>query len=329
MERRTFLAMGAGSFLAAPRAVQAQAPPKVSRVGYLSTGSASDPRRVALLAAFRQGLHGLGYVEDKNIIVEVRFDEEDYDRLPALAVELVRLKVDIILAYSTPAAKAAQNATRSIPIVMSTVVDPVKTGLVAGLGRPGANVTGLSLMAPELIGKQMQLLKELVPKGSRVAVLWNPANASNEPQLRQAKAAAHALGVKLQPLETREPNALESAFTAMRRERADAVIVLVDGMLVDNRTGIARLAAKTRLPAVYGIREHVEDGGLLFFGASPSDLNRRAATYVDKILKGAKPGELPVEQPEKFELVINLKTAKALGLTIPPSLLLRADQVIE
>jgi putative ABC transport system substrate-binding protein len=329
MERRTFLAMGAGRFLAAPRAVQAQAPPKVSRVGYLSTGSASDPRRVALLAAFRQGLHGLGYVEDKNIIVEVRFDEEDYDRLPALAVELVRLKVDIILAYSTPAAKAAQNATRSIPIVMSTVVDPVKTGLVAGLGRPGANVTGLSLMAPELIGKQMQLLKELVPKGSRVAVLWNPANASNEPQLRQAKAAAHALGVKLQPLETREPNALESAFTAMRRERADAVIVLVDGMLVDNRTGIARLAAKTRLPAVYGIREHVEDGGLLFFGASPSDLNRRAATYVDKILKGAKPGELPVEQPEKFELVINLKTAKALGLTIPPSLLLRADQVIE
>jgi putative ABC transport system substrate-binding protein len=329
MERRTFLAMGAGRFLAAPRAVQAQAPPKVSRVGYLSTGSASDPRRVALLAAFRQGLHGLGYVEDKNIIVEVRFDEEDYDRLPALAVELVRLKVDIILAYSTPAAKAAQNATRSIPIVMSTVVDPVKTGLVAGLGRPGANVTGLSLMAPELIGKQMQLLKELVPKGSRVAVLWNPANASNEPQLRQAKAAAQALGVKLQPLETREPNALESAFTAMRRERADAVIVLVDGMLVDNRTGIARLAAKTRLPAVYGIREHVEDGGLLFFGASPSDLNRRAATYVDKILKGAKPGELPVEQPEKFELVINLKTAKALGLTIPPSLLLRADQVIE
>jgi putative ABC transport system substrate-binding protein len=329
MDRRSFLGTLAGGLLAAPLAARAQAPPKVSRVGYLSIGSASDPRRVALLAAFRQGLHGLGYVEGKNIVVEVRFDEEDYDRLPALAAELARLKVDIIVAYSTPAAQAAQNATRSIPIVMSTVVDPMRTGLVAGLGRPGANVTGLSLMAPELIGKQLQLLKELVPKVSRVGVLWDPANASNEPQLRQAKAAAQALGVKLQPLKTREPNDLESAFTAMRRERADAVIVLVDGMLVDNRTAIARLAAKARLPAVYGLREHVKDGGLLFFGASPSDLNRRAATYVDKILKGAKPGDLPVEQPEKFELVINLKTAKALGLTIPPSLLQRADQVIE
>ena len=314
---------------ALPLAAKAQAPPTVPRAGYLSVGSASDPRRAALLVAFRQGLRDQGYIEGKNIIVEVRFAEGDYGRLRDLSAELVRLKVDVIVAYGTPSAQAARNATSSIPIVMSAVVDPVRAGLVASLGRPAGNVTGLSLMAPELIGKQMQLLKELLPEVSRVGVLWNPANTSNEPQLREAEAAAQVMKVRLQPLETREPNDIDNAFAAMTRERAGAVIVLVDGMLVDNRTRIARLAERTRLPAVYGLREHVEAGGLLFFGATPADLNRRAAVFVDKILKNAKPADLPVEQPAKFELVINMKTAKGLKMTVPQSILVRADEVVQ
>ena len=329
MERRKFLAGTGAVLLAAPLAAEGQAPPKVARVGYLSIGSASDPRRVALLGAVQQGLRDVGYVEGKNLIIEARFAEGNYDRLPTLAADLVRLKVDVIVAYSTPATQAAQNATRTIPIVMTTVVDPVATGLLASLGRPGGNVTGLSLMAPELLGKQLQLLKGLVPKVSRVAVLGNPANASYGPQLREAEVGARTLGVQLQPVEARGRTDLDGAFAAMTRERAGAVIVLVDGMLIDNRTWIARLAEKSRLPAVYGLREHAEAGGLMFYGANPVDLNRRAGIFVDKILKGAKPGDLPVEQPTKFELVINLKTAKALGLTIPPSLLSRADEVIQ
>ena len=329
MDRRAFVTALAGGLLAAPLAAEAQTSPTVPKVGYLSIGSASDPRRAAQLGAFQQGLHDLGYVVGKNILIEARFAEGSYDRLPDLAAELVRLKVDIILAYSTPATRAAQNATGAIPIVMSGVVDPLRTGLVAGLGRPGRNVTGLSLMAPEVIGKQMQLLKELVPKVSRVAVLWNPSNPSNVPQLREAEVTAQTLGLRLQALEVRSPNDLDPAFAAMTREHAGAAITLADGVLIDNRTRIARLAEKARLPAVYGLREHTEVGGLIFYGADPADLNRRAALFIDKILKGAKPSDLPVEQPTKFELVINLKTARALGLTIPPSLLQRADQVIE
>jgi putative tryptophan/tyrosine transport system substrate-binding protein len=329
VDRRRFLLTSLAGALAAPLGAGAQTSPKVPKVGYLSIGSASDPRRAAQLGAFQQGLRDLGYVEGKNILIEARFAEGSYDRLPDLAAELVRLKVDIILAYSTPAARAAQKVTKSIPIVISGVVDPVRTGLVASLGRPGANVTGLSLMAPEVIGKQMQLLKELAPKVSRVAVLWNPTNPSNVPQLREAEVAAQALGLRLQSLEVRSPNDLDPAFAAMAREHAGAVITLADGVSIDNRTRIARLAEKARLPAVYGLREHAEVGGLMFYGADPADLNRRAALFIDKILKGAKPADLPIEQPVKFELVINLKTAKALGLTIPPSLLARADQVIE
>ncbi len=328
IDRRAFLGGLALSVVVVPLAAAAQPPPKVPRVGYLSIGSASDPRRIALSDAFRQGLRGLGYIENRSINIEARFAEGSYDRLPELAAELVRLKVDIIVAYSTPATKAARDATRTIPIVMSAVVDPVATGLVASLGRPGGNVTGLSLMAPELIGKQMQLLTELVPRVSRVAVLWNPANPSNKPQLREAEAAARTLRVRLQPLEARDPNDFDSAFAAMTRERAGAVIVLVEGVFIDNRIQIARLAEKARLPAVYGIREHAEAGGLMFYGASPVDLNRRVATFIDKILKGAKPGDLPVEQPTKFEMVINLKTAKVLGLTIPQPVLIRADETI-
>ena len=328
IDRRAFLGGLALSGLVVPLAAVAQGPPKGPKVGYLSIGSASDPRRMALFDAFRQGLRGLGYTENKSISIEARFAEGGYDRLPDLAAELVRLRVDIIVAYSTPATKAARDATRTIPIVMSAVVDPVATGLVASLGRPGGNVTGLSLMAPELIGKQMQLLTELVPKVSRVAVLWNPANPSNEPQLREAEVAARTLRVRLQPLEARGPSDFDAAFAAMTRERADAVIVLVEGTFIDNRAQIARLAEKARLPAVYGIREHAEAGGLMFYGASPVDLNRRAATIVDKILKGAKAGDLPVEHPTTFEMVINLKTAKALGLTIPQAVRIRANETI-
>jgi putative ABC transport system substrate-binding protein len=298
-------------------------------VGYLSIGSATDPRRKALFGAFQQGLRDLGYTEGKNISIEVRVAEETYDRLPGLAAELARLKVDVIVAYSTPAAQAAQKATGTIPIVMTNVVDPLRTGLVASLGRPGKNITGLSLMAPEVIGKQMQLLRELIPRLSLVAVLWNPANASNVPQLREAEKASRSLGLQLQPLEAGGPEDLDGAFAAMTSERAGGVLVVVEGVFIDSRTRIARLAENARLPVVYGLREHADAGGLMFYGANPADLTRRAAVFVDRIIRGAKPGDLPVEQPTKFELVINLKTAKALNLTIPPSLLARADQVIE
>ena len=233
------------------------------------------------------------------------------------------------MAYSTPATRAMRDATKAIPIVMSAVVDPVATGLVAGLGRPGGNVTGLSLMSPEIIGKQIQLLMELIPKLSRVAILWNPSNPSNAPQLREAELAAQTLRVQLQPLEARDGHALDGAFVAMTRERAGALVVLVDGLLVDQRVAIARLAAKTRVPAVYGLREHVEAGGFMFYGASAAESNRRAAVFVDKILRGARPGDLPVEQPTKFELIINRGIAKALGLVIPQPILVRADEIFE
>jgi putative tryptophan/tyrosine transport system substrate-binding protein len=315
--------------LGAPLATEAQAPPKEPRVGYLSIGSASDPRRVAIYEAFRQSLRDRGYIENRNISIERRFAEGNYDRLPGLAAELVRRRVDVIAAYSTPAAKAALGATKSIPIVMSGVVDPVATGLVVGLARPGGNATGLSLMAPEIVGKQMQLLKELIPSVSRIAVLWNPANPSGAPQLQEAEVAARALKVQLQPLEARSGNDLDKAFAAMTRVRADGMIVVVDGMFIDSRIRLARLAEKAHLPAVYGLREHVEVGGLMFYGASPVDQARRAATLVDKILKGAKPGDLPVEQPTEFELVINRKTARALGLSVPQSVLVRADEIIQ
>jgi len=314
--------------LGAPLAAEAQTPPKEPRVGYLSIGSASDPRRVAIYDAFRQSLNDRGYVENRNISIERRFAEGDYARLPNLAADLVRRKVDVIAAYSTPAAKAALGATRSIPIVMSGVVDPVATGLVVGLARPGGNVTGLSLMAPEIVGKQMQLLKELIPTISRIAILWNPANPSGTPQVHEAEIAARALKVQLQLIEARNADDLDKAFTAVTRARADGMVVVVDGMFIDSRIQLARLAEKARLPAVYGLREHVEVGGLMFYGASPVDQARRAATLVDKILKGAKPGDLPVEQPTEFELVINLKTARALGVAVPQSVLVRADEII-
>jgi putative ABC transport system substrate-binding protein len=329
MERRTFLATFAGGLLAAPLAAEGQPREKVPRVGYLSPGSSSDPARLRRFEAFRQGLRELGYVEGQNVAIESRWAEGRYDRYPALADDLVRLKVDVIVAVGGRATQVVQQATKTIPIVMSVVNDPLGSGLVPSLARPGGNVTGISLMAPDLVGKQLGVLKEIVPKVSRVALLRNPANPASARQLREAEAAARALGVRLQIVEAGSPQEIDSAFAAMTRERAGALVVLGDSILTNQRRQIAELAAERRLPAVYTLREHAEAGGLMSYSGNPLDLERRAATFVDKILKGAKPADLPVEQPSKFELVINLKTAKALGLTIPASLLQRADQVIE
>ena len=269
-------------------------------------------------------------MEGQNIAIESRWAEGKYDRYPALAADLVRLKVDVIVAHGGAATQAVQQATRTIPIVMSLVLDPVGSGLVPSLARPGGNVTGTSFMGPDLVGKQLQLLKEVVPKVSRVAILRNPANPASAQGLRDAEAAARALGVRLQALEARDPQEIDSAFAAMTRERAGALLIFPDPIFGNQRRQIAELAAKRRLPAIYGgTPEYAEAGGLMVYGPNELDLNRRAAIYVDKLLKGAKPADLPVEQPTKFELVINLRTAKAIGLTIPPSLLQRADQIID
>jgi ABC-type uncharacterized transport system substrate-binding protein len=312
--------------LAVGLSVEAQQAKKVPRVGVLWLYSPAIASPFA--EAFRQGLRELGYVEGKSIVIEYRHAEGKYDRLPSLAAELVRLNVDIIVTASTQAAQAGQQATRSIPIVMTVVSDPVESGLVGSLARPGGNVTGLSLMHPDLSGKRLELLKEVIPKLSRVAVLSNLSNPIIPPLLRETEAAARAVGVQLQVVEVRGPIELDSAFGAMTRDRAGALVVLPDGTFQNERRRIAALAAKGRLPTMYAWREAVDDGGLMAYGASVPDILRRAATYVDKILKGTKPADLPVEQPLKFELVINLKTAKQIGLTVPQSVLYRADKVI-
>ena len=327
MDRRAFLA-GAAALLAAPHAAEAQSAGKVPRVGVLSGGSRSEPVPTSAVHAFQQGLRELGYVEGQSIAIEYRWAEWKHERLPDLAAELVRLRVDVIVATIAVAVQAAKHATKTIPIVM-VANDPVAAGFVASVARPEGNITGLSMMTPEVVAKQLGLLREVVPKISRVAVLGNSANPGNAPQLRAAQMAARSLGVRLQPLDARGPSEIDSAFAAMTRERAGAFLVLLDPMLSGQREQIAGLAAKGRLPAMYALRQHVEVGGLMAYGANIFDLFRRMAIYVDKILKGAKPADLPIEQPTKYELVINLKTAKALGLTIPPSLLARADQVIE
>ncbi len=315
--------------LVAPLAAGAEQPGKVFRIGILGNIPLADPEGARLWGAFIQGLRDLGYVEGQNITIEHRYSEGKYERLPDLAADLVRLKVDVIVAPATNPVFAAKQATRTIPIVMTGSGDAVGSGLVASLARPGGNVTGLSTLAPEIVGKQLELLKEIVPRVSRVAVLSNPTNQAYPLLLGEAKVAARSLGVQLQLLEARRPDDFERAFVAMTRERAGALLVLGDGMFLLHPTWIADLAAKSRLPAMYLRREFVEAGGLIAYAPSLRDSFRRAATYVDKILKGAKPADLPVEQPTKFELVINLKTAKALGLTIPQSVLIRADEVIQ
>src|SRR2546422_4433763 len=307
----------------------AQPPEKVSQVGYINPGSPSDQLRQRRFEAFRQGLRELGYVEGRNIAIDSRWAEGKDDRYPTLAADLVRLKVDVIVTLGGAATKATQQVTRTIPIVMSLVNDPVGSGLVPSLARPGGNVTGTSVMSPDLIGKQLQLLKEVVPKVSRVAFLRHPANPASAANLREAEAAARGLGGRLQTLEARNPQEIDSAFAAMTREQAGALLLPPDALFGNQRRQIAKLATKKALPSIFLTTEYAEAGGLMAFGPNLLDLERRAATYVDKLLNGAKPADLPVEQPTNFELVINLRTAKAIGLTIPPSFLQRADQVIQ
>jgi putative ABC transport system substrate-binding protein len=314
----------------APLAAGAQQTGKVPRVGVLSPLSGSDPQVQRAQDVFRQALRELGYVEGQSIAIEYRWAEGESERLPDLATELVRLKVDVIVTFGgVPPAQAAQRATNTIPIIMTGTADPVAAGLVASLARPGGNITGTTIISHELVGKELELLREVVPKVSRVAVLWNPANPGNVHQLRAAETAARALGLRLQPQEARRPSEIDRAFAAMARERAGALLVLLDSIFYNQRERIADLAAKNRLPAIYGLSLHAEAGGLMAYGANRFDISRRAAGYVDRILKGAKPADLPVEQPTKFELFINLKTAKALGLTIPQTLLQRADEVLQ
>jgi putative tryptophan/tyrosine transport system substrate-binding protein len=316
------LALALGIFTA-PLAAGAQSERKIPHIGYLANPSGPT------VDAFRQGLRELGYVEGQNIILEYRWAEGRIDQFPALAAQLVQLKVDLIVVSSTPAALAAKQATATIPIVMTVGADPVGSGLVASLRRPGGNVTGLSNLAEDLIAKLVELLKAAIPRVSRVAVLANPRNQVHPTFLRGVDAAARALNVQLFPMKARDPAEFDGAFSAMVRERVGALIVLPDPTFVSARKEIVDLAAKKRLPAIYGFREFADAGGLMAYGVNLADNFRRAARYVDKILKGAKPADLPVEQPTRFELVINLKTARALGLTIPQSVLARADHVIQ
>jgi len=330
IDRRSFLAGTGAVLLAAPLAAEAQQAAKIARIGYLAPNPGADPH---VKEAFRQGLRDLGYVEGRNVVIEYRDAEGKSERLPALAAELVALKVDVIVApASTLAVLAAKQATRTLPIVFIGTADPVASGLVTSLARPGGNVTGLSNLAPELVGKWLERLTQAVPGVSRVAALWQPGilgERTEKDMLTRAEVAVRALGVRLQFVEARGPEDFERAFSDISRARADALTVLPSSMFNSERRRLVDLAAKHRLPAVYQWRHFVDAGGLMSYGPNRPDWYRRAATYEDKILKGAKPADLPVEQPTKFELVINLKTAKALGLTIPQSLLLRADEVIQ
>ena len=325
--RRAFLGTLAGGLLARPLSVKAQETGKVSRIGLLSPFSPADA--TAWHQAFRQGLRDLGWVEGKNISIESRYAEGQSDRLPGLVAELLRLKVDLIVTTVTPDAVAAKKATRTVPIVMASAGDPVASGIVESLARPGGNITGLSQIAPELAAKRLQLLKELAPKLSRVGVIWSPQDLISSQVWKEIQRPARALGVQLHSLETRSLGEFDKAFEDAIRARVDALAILPAPVFVTNRKRIVDFAAKQRLPSIYHLREFVDSGGLIAYGPDRSDLFRRAATFVDKILRGAKPADLPVERPTKFELVINLKTAKALGLAIPQSLLLRADEVIQ
>ncbi len=325
--RRVVLAFGAGALAAPLRSIGQQAT-KVPRIGFLAVGSREG--RAFLIEGFLQGLREHGYVEGQNIVIEYRFSEDRNDRLPALAAELVALKVQLILASGTPASFAAKQATSTIPIVMGGIAaDPVETGLVASLARPGGNITGMSMMTSQLVGKRLELLKRTVPGLARVAVFWNPPNPAYGPILRELEAAAQTLRVKLQRLEVRDPVDFEGAFKAAIKQRAGALIAPGDPLTTNRPRMVADLALKYRLPTMMDLKEFVEAGGLLSLGLDLVDSYRRAATHVDKILKGANPADLPMEQPTKFDLFVNLKTARVLGLTIPQSVLLQATKVIE
>jgi putative ABC transport system substrate-binding protein len=320
----TLCAVGFALFICAV-AAQAQQSTKMPRIGYLAASIISAEARAAL----NQGLRKLGYIEGQNIKIEYRYAEGKFERLPILAAELVQLKVDAILTAGSTATRAAKEVTSTIPIVMLQDNDPVASGFVASLARPGGNVTGLSTLRPEISGKRLELLKEVVPGLSRVAVLGASDNPGNAQALKEVELAAGALKLQLQYLDIRSPKDIEPAFQEARKARADGVLELGGPLLAVHATALVKLAAKNRLPAIWVRRGTVEAGGLMYYGVDVADLRRRAATYVDKILRGAKPADLPVEQPTKFEFVINLKAAKQIGLTIPPNVLARADRVIK
>ena len=327
MKRRIFAVALCTVLFALCVSAHAQQPTKIPRIGLLFTATPSAA--AARIEAFRQGLRELGYVEGKNILIEQRYAEGQLNHMNELAAELVRLKVDVIVTIGPAATRPAKEATTAIPIVMGVDDDPVGNGFVASLARPGGNITGLASLAPEIGGKQLELLKEIVPRLSRVAVLGTSTQPGNAQSLREAEVAAQALAVKLQYLDVLSPKDIEPVFRTASNGRAEAVLVLRASVFFSHRKQIVDLAAKRQLPAMYYTTEYVEEGGLMTYGVSITDLFRRAATYVDKILKGTKPAELPIEQPTKFELVINLKTAKRIGLTISPNVLARADRVIK
>jgi putative tryptophan/tyrosine transport system substrate-binding protein len=324
--RRTFLATVTGGLLAAPLVASAQQAGKVYRVGFVWDSPTVWPHA---LEAFRQGLRDLGWVEGQNIIVEYRWAEGRFERLPSLMEELIRLKVDLIIAPTSIYTGAAKRATSTIPIVFVSHADPIGSGHVASLARPGTNATGLTIIMSETMAKSVELLRATIPGLTRVAVIWDPATPSHAPGLKAVAAVSRTFGLRLQALAVRSATEFDSAFSAIVRERADAVLVLSTPLFMGEANRLAVLALTHKLPTMFGPREHVEAGGLLSYGPDRADLYRRAAAYVDKILKGANPADLPVQQATKFELVINLKTAKALGLTIPQSVLLRADEVIQ
>jgi putative tryptophan/tyrosine transport system substrate-binding protein len=327
IERRKFLATLGGAAAAWPLAARAQQGAKVYRIGFLSAGSEVRPPR--LWSVFVNGLRELGWIEGKNVVFDRRYADNSLDRLPALTTELVHLDVDVIVTVGTLAPLAAKRATTSIPIVMMNAGDPVGSGLVASLARPGGNVTGMSLMAPDLGGKRLELLKETLPRLSHVAIIWNAANPYSALVFNETLGAAKKLTVEIQSLEVRSPGDLDGALAATMRNHVDALVIVEDPLTFNHLNKVATFCANNRLAAIYGLREFADTGGLMTYGASQADLFRRSAEFVDKILRGFKPSDLPVQQPTKFELVINLKTAKALGLDVPPTLLARADEVIE
>ena len=325
MRRRLFITLLGGVAVVWPLGPRAQQPPQPARVGILHPGSPPDP----WLDGLRQGLRDLGYVEGNNLLIDYRWAERQGERLEGLAQELIDNKVDVIVIMTGPAVLAVKERTARVPIVMAVSGDPVGTGVVTSLARPGGNITGFSLMSAELAGLRLSVLREAVPTARRIGVLYNPTERPTEREMRETEAAAVTLGVTLQPLEARDGDDLDQAFASAVAGKVDALITFAHGFAFIHRRRIAQLAARHRLPAMYGWREYAEIGGLMTFGPNVTATLRRAASYVDRILKGANPGDLPIEQPAKFELVVNLKTAKALGLTIPPSILIRADEVIE
>ena len=325
MRRREFIRLFTSTVVAWPLAARAQQGGKKYVVGRFNAGSATDPLSEVLTEALRE----LGWVEGENVVYERRYAENRVERLPEMAADLVRLKVDVSVAGGTLAPLAAKRATTTIPIIMTNAGDPLGTGLVDSLARPGGNVTGMSLMAPDIAGKRLEQLKELLPRLARVSVLWNAANPYPALVLKQVQAAGSILGIEVQSLEVRNPDDFDGAFETVRRQHPDAFMTIEDPLTFNHRNRIADFAVGQQLPSLSGMSEFVAAGGLMSYGSNQADLLHRAAGYVDKILKGAKPADLPVQQPSKFELVINLKTAKALGITIPPSLFARADEVIE